>query len=317
MDGDDHVAAQRLGHAQDVHGGHLVLHAHGVLTKGAKGHVDVVILAMLGEVDGVVRVTGVVDVAARGLHQVVDGLLVHVGRADTGQLLAVGTGGVGGHQDGAVKAVERDDLDVLDLHGVAGLDHDAALGGHAPLDPDVDAALRADEGHGDLVAVRVGGGHARVDDVGCPLGGHVVLMVVRGEHGVDMLEREGVGHEGDVAQVGLHGAAAAHVGHLVADGHLAVAVGALAVAVPEVDGDVGITGGLEPDARAAEPPHGHVAGLDDLVLDVLDQPGAPLGEGVGDPLVAGHVGNGAHGCLLVMCTNVAVDINHDTVTSRV
>ena len=251
---------------------------------------------MLGKVDGVVGVTGVVDVAAGGLDEVVDGLLIHVGRALAGELLAVGTGGVGGDQDGAVEGVHGEDLDVLDLDGVARLHDDAAVLGHAPLDPGLNGLLGANEGNGDLVAVLVGGRHAGVDDVGSPLGGHVVLVIVGGQDGVNLLERKGVDDEGDVAQVGLHHAATAHVGHLVADLHLAVAVGALAVAAPEVDRDVGAAGGLEPDAGAAEPPHGNVAGLDNLVLDVLDQPGAPLGEGVGNPLVTRHIGNSAHCC---------------------
>ncbi len=64
MDRDDHVALQVLGHAQHVHAGHLVLHADGVLAEGAEGHVDVMVLAVLGEVDGEVAVAGMVDVAA-------------------------------------------------------------------------------------------------------------------------------------------------------------------------------------------------------------------------------------------------------------
>ena len=294
VDGHDHLALQVLGHAQHVDGGHLVLHADGVLAEGAEGHVDVVVLAVLGEVDGEVAVAGVVDVAAGGLDQVVDGLLVHVGGALAGQLLPVGAGGVGGDDAGAVKAVQADDLDVLDLDGVAGLDDLAALLRHTPLDPGLHALQRADEGHGDLLAVLVGGGHAAVDHVGRPFGGHVVLVVVGGQHRVHLLEGEGVDHEGHVAQVRLHGAAAAHVGHLVAHLHLAVAVGALAVAAPQVDGDVRAARSLEPDAGAAQPPHGDVAGLDDLVLDVLNQPGAPLGERGHDPLLAGHFRYLAH-----------------------
>ena len=62
----------------------------------------------------------------------------------------------------------------------------------------------------------------------------MVLMVVGGQDGVHLLERERVDDEGDVAQVGLHGPAAAHVGHLVSRRHLAIAVGPLAVAAPYV-----------------------------------------------------------------------------------
>ena len=119
-------------------------------------------------------------------------------------------------------------------------------------------------------------------------------MVVGGQHRVYLLEGEGIKDKGDVAQVGLHGPGTAHIGHLVANCHLAVAVGPLAVAAPQVDGDVGAAGGLEPHAGAAQPPHGHIAGGYDLILDVFHQPGAPLGEGILDPLVTGHLGNFAH-----------------------
>ena len=278
VDGHDHLALQVLGHAQHVHAGHLVLHADRVFAERAEGHVDVVVLAVLGEVDGEVAVAGMVDVAAGGLDQVVDGLVVHVGRALSGQLLAVGAGGVGGDDAGAVKAVQADDLQVLDPDRVAGLDDAAAILRHAPLHPGLHALQRADEGHRDLLAVLVGRGHAAVDHMRRPLRGHVILVVVGGQHGVHLLEGEGIDHEGNVAQVGLHLAAAAHVRHLVAHLHLAVAVGALAVAAPQVDGDVRAAGRLEPDAGAAEPPHRHIAGLDDFILDVLNQPGAPLRE---------------------------------------
>ena len=298
VDGHHHLAPQVLRHAQDVGGGHLVLHADGVLAEGAEGHVDVVVLAVLGKVDGEVGVAGVVDVAAGGLDQVVDSLLVHVRGALAGQFLPVRAGGIGGDDAGAVEAVQADDLKVLDLDHVAGFDGFAPLLGHAPLHPGLHALLRADEGDGDLFAVLIGGGHVALEHVGGPLGGHVVLVVVGGQHRVHLLEGERVDDEGDVAQVGLHGAGPAHVGHLVAHGHLAVAVGALAVAAPEVDGDVGAAGGLEPHAGAAQPPHGHVAGLDNFILNVLHQPGAPLRECGHNPFLTGHLRYFTHVFLL-------------------
>ena len=94
-------------------------------------------------------------------------------------------------------------------------------------------------------------------------------MIVGGQHRVHLLEGEGIEDEGHVAQVGLHHAAAAHVGHLVAGLHLAVAVGALAVAAPQVNGDVGAAGGLEPHAGAPQPYPGSSQKLYSLYIILL------------------------------------------------
>ena len=246
------------------------------------------------------RIAGVVNVAARSLDQVVDCLLIHVGRALAGQLFAVRACGVGGDDAGTVKAVEADDLEILlDLDDVARLYNGAALSRNTPVNPGVNGLLRADERNRNFISVAVGGGHAAVENVGCPLGGHVVLMIVRRKNGIDMLESERIDDERDVAEIRLHRAAAAHVGHLVADSHLAVAVGALAVAAPEVDCDVGVVRGLKPDTGAAEPPHGDVSLRNDGVLDVLDEPGAPFREGAHDPFLSGHFRDLAHNYYLL------------------
>ena len=76
--------------------------------------------------------------------------------------------------------------------------------------------------------------------------------------------------------------------------HLVVTVGALAVAAPEVDGDVGAAGRFHPDAGAAQPPHGDVARRHDFVFNVLNQPGAPLREGGLDPGISCHFRYLAH-----------------------
>ena len=80
----------------------------------------------------------------------------------------------------------------------------------------------------------------------------------------------------------------------MAHGHFAVAVRALAVAAPQVNGNVRAAGGLEPNARTAKPPHSDVARLHNLVFDVLNQPRAPLREGGHNPLVPRHFRNFAH-----------------------
>ena len=121
-----------------------------------------------------------IDVAAGRLEQIVDGLVVHVRRALAGQLLAVRALRVSGDDAGAVKRVERDNLDILDLDVVAGLHDNAALGRNAPLDPGLNRLLRADEGNRDRIAVFVCGCHAAVDDMGGPFRAHVILMIMRG-----------------------------------------------------------------------------------------------------------------------------------------
>ena len=130
--------------------------------------------------------------------------------------------------------------------------------------------------------------------MGCPLGAHVILMVMGSQNRIHMLEGKGIKHEGNIAQVGLHRPAAAHVGHLVTHLHLAVAVGALTVAAPEINGNVGAAGGLEPDAGAAQPPHFHIALRNDGVFNILYKPGAPFGEGGLYPGISGHFTYFAH-----------------------
>ena len=175
-----HIALEAFGHAQDVDGGHLVLIANRVLAERAERDVHVVVLAVLGEVDGEVGIAGVIDVAAGRLEQIVDGLVVHVRRALAGQLLAVRALRVSGDDAGAVKRVERDNLDILDLDVVPGLHDNAALGRNAPLDPGLNRLLWADEGNRDRIAVFVCGCHAAVDDMGGPFRAHVILMIMCG-----------------------------------------------------------------------------------------------------------------------------------------
>ena len=76
---DDHFRPEGLCHAQDVDGRHLVLVADRVLAIGAERDVDLMLLAMLGVADGVVRVPAMVQIAARSLEQIVHSLVVHCG----------------------------------------------------------------------------------------------------------------------------------------------------------------------------------------------------------------------------------------------
>ena len=128
----------------------------------------------------------------------------------------------------------------------------------------------------------------------------MILVIVSRKDCVHLLESEGIDHKGNVSQVRLHRASAAHVGHLVSDCHLAVAVGPLSVSAPQVDGDVRAARGLEPDAGASKPPHRDLSLRNDFILNVFHQPGAPFRESSLDPALSGHLGNFAHINLLLL-----------------
>ena len=160
------------------------------------------------------------------------------------------------------------------------------LGGNAPLRPQVRAPLRADEG--DVW-------RAVLQDRGREEGVDVVLVDVGRQHGVDLRHGERIEHDGSGAQVRLRRPPARHVPHLVERRHLLGLLGPLAVAEPQVGGDVGAVLGLEPDAGATDPPHAERSGRDLRRVDFLVEPGAPLGESAKNPLLACDVVDLAHG----------------------
>ena len=135
VDRTDHLASQILCHAQDVNGGHLILHADRILTERTKRDVNVVVLAMLCEVDREVRVARMVDVAAWRLQEIVDRLLIHIRRTLACQFLPIGSRRIRRHDAGTVKAVKRDDLNILDLDDIARHNRAAPLCRYAPFDP--------------------------------------------------------------------------------------------------------------------------------------------------------------------------------------
>ena len=51
VDRDNYLALQVLSHTENVDGGHLILHADRVLSKGAERHVDIVVFSMLREIN--------------------------------------------------------------------------------------------------------------------------------------------------------------------------------------------------------------------------------------------------------------------------
>lgn len=80
VEGDHDLGVQRFRHAQDVCAGHLVSNAARVLAVGAEGDIDLMIVAVLGVIVGVVGIAAVIKVAARRFEQVVDRPQVHAVR---------------------------------------------------------------------------------------------------------------------------------------------------------------------------------------------------------------------------------------------
>ena len=116
----------------------------------------------------------------------------------------------------------------------------------------------------------------------------MILMIMSSKNCVNLLERKRINYKRNITKIGLHRASAAHIRHLMANSHLAVAMSALAVAAPKVYGKISSSGSLEPDTCAAKPPHCNLSLGNDFVLDVFNKPCSPLGEGAVDPAFAGH-----------------------------
>ena len=287
--GNDHLAVQRLAHAQNVRRGHLVGDAARVLAVAAQRHVNGMFVAVLGVAVGIVRITAVVNAAARCLDEVIDRHIVHVRWHFSLGGLACGNG----QRHGAVKGFEHHDLDIADFHHITRADRGDAFARHTPFEPDIGAGLRTDEGHAGRTVLEHGGGHVDVD---------VVVVRVRGEHGVNLADGKRVDDKGRDAQVALQFDAAGHARHLVVRVHQRVLHAAFAGAAPEVDADVGVAFALDPDAGAGQPPHRKGAGLDHLALDLFIEPGTPLRKGAQNPRFLGDFIHFCHVSLLLTVT---------------
>ena len=57
VDGYDNLALKILCHTENVYGGHLVLHTDRVLAEGTECNINVMILAMLCEINGEMRIS--------------------------------------------------------------------------------------------------------------------------------------------------------------------------------------------------------------------------------------------------------------------
>ena len=110
-----------------------------------------------------------IDISAGSLYKVINCLFIHIRRALAGKLLTILACGIRGYDTGTVKAVKAYDLDILELDNISRLYNLAAILGNAPAYPGINRLLRSDEGNRDLLAVLVGGGHAGIDNMSCPL----------------------------------------------------------------------------------------------------------------------------------------------------
>ena len=77
MHRNDDLGAQRFRHAQQINGRHLVGNPDRVLAVIVERDIDVKILAVFREIDGVMRIRAVVNRAARRLEYVIHRLAPH------------------------------------------------------------------------------------------------------------------------------------------------------------------------------------------------------------------------------------------------
>jgi hypothetical protein len=135
-----------------------------------------------------------------------------------------------GDQRGAIERIERMDLNVFDLHDIAGFHDDTARFRHAPTDPQIDAGLRPNKGHI---------GRAVLHDGGSDVDVNMIVMIVGRQYGVNLANSERIQHERGGTQVWLELFHPCHPLHLMAGFHQRIAVALFAGAAPEIDADVG------------------------------------------------------------------------------
>ena len=113
VDRDNHLALQVLRHTENIYGSHLILHADGIFSKGAECYINVMIFAVFCKVNGEVGVSGVVNVSAGSLYEIVHSLFIHVGRTYAGKLFSILPCRIRRNKTGSVKAVQAYNLDIL------------------------------------------------------------------------------------------------------------------------------------------------------------------------------------------------------------
>ena len=263
MNGNYHLTIETLGHAQDIHRGHFVGHAARVLSIGAKGHIDLVIIAMLGIVIGVVRVTAVISIAARGFDQVVDCQQIHL----LNRLAFQNNTRGGGNQFSAVKGIEGYDFRITDNNRISGPDGDTAFSRDPPAGPQLHTGLGTNEFDLRSTVLQDCCRHIFID---------VIPMMVSGQDCINFFNRKRVEHAGYVTQVGLQFETPYHALMLVLFFHQLVLLSFLAVLGPVIDAEIGPALAFKPDAGTAKPPHGNGSFLNIFFLNLFVKPGPPF-----------------------------------------
>ena len=111
----------------------------------------------------------------------------------------------------------------------------------------------------------------------------MIVVIVGGEHGIDLANGKRIEHKRRGTQVRLQFFHAGHALHLVAFFHQRIAVTLFACAAPEIDANIGATLGFQPDTGAAQPPHGKSTRSNLFLFDLFVQPATPLREGAQNP----------------------------------
>ena len=245
-----------------------------------------------------------IDIAARRFQQIVDRLLIHIRRAPIRKFLTILPRRIRGNNAGAVKTVKRNDLNIFYFNHIARHNRAAALSWNPPLQPCLNRFLWTDKRNGDLSAIFVRRLHTALNHMCRPLCRHVILMIVGCQNSVDLLECKRINHKRHISQIRLHGAASAHIRHLVSDRHFTISMSTLTVAAPEIHCYIGTAGGLEPYPRTTEPPHCDLPRRYVIVLNLLDQPRPPFGECSHDPAFSRDIRYLAHSSLRFAHQNI-------------
>lgn len=115
-------------------------------------------------------------------------------------------------------------FNIFYFNDVARLHHDAAFFWHAPTHPQIHTGLWSDKRHIVGTVLHDGGSNVHVD---------MIVMIVRGENGIDLANGERIENKRRGAQVWLEFLHACHTLHLMARFHQWITVALLACSAPK------------------------------------------------------------------------------------
>ncbi|MPN34421.1 hypothetical protein SDC9_181914 [bioreactor metagenome] len=165
-------------------------------------------------------------------------------------------------------------FNIFHFYHIAWFYHDAALFWYTPSDPQIHTSLRSNKRHVVGTVLHDGCRNIYVD---------VIVMIVRGQHRIDLTNGKRIKNKRRGAQVWLQLLHPCHALHLVTGFHQRVTVTLFARAAPEIDADVSPAFRLQPNSGTAEPPHRESTWCDLFLLDLFIQPASPLRECAQDP----------------------------------